>query len=76
MSNISLKRFELLMIFVILINSHIKDFFLLIHALFLASDFEDFVLNKLYYRLIFLELIHQNKRVIICFQACSKILEP
>ena len=39
------------MIFVILINSHLKDF-LHINALFLATDFEDFVLNKLYYRLI------------------------
>ena len=38
-----LKKSELLMIFVILINSHIKDFLLHIHALFLASDFEDFV---------------------------------
>ena len=35
----------------ILINSHLKTF-LHMHALFLASDFEDFVLNKQYYRLI------------------------
>ena len=40
-------------IIMILIISHLKDF-LHIHALFWAPEFEDFVLNKLYYRLIFL----------------------
>ena len=49
--NMSLKKSELLITFVFLINSHLKDV-LSIHALFFASDLKDLVFNKLYYRII------------------------
>ena len=43
------------------------------HALFIASDIDDFVLSNLYQRLIFEELIPQNKKVIIYLLAYRKL---